>query len=303
MSSSPQKTPQPERVFDFRTISETLDGLLINVERDLKRRVNEASDIPIARGFLLMRVAALFARQLYDSIRFLCADVETPGRRPDYVVAVPSIVRTMQETLFTVIYLNEDFPNRADSFHKAGWREHREERGKYCNEYSNMPEWRPFLNRFKQSVQMGIEHLQLAPEEAKRPQDTIDYFPIGQRLLDAMGKSNQPFAKWLDKWFYDEASAVAHFTPLGMVKIAGYLLRDMASESDRKVIEEESMRKFKGFYYMMATIVVTAIASELEHQFHLKNRDQIVKIWQKIRIDFPDAREVCERRYDGMLGM
>jgi hypothetical protein len=77
----------------------------------------------------------------------------------------------------------------------------------------------------------------------------------------------------------------------------------MAPESDRKIIEEESMRKFKGFYYMMATIVVIAIASELEHQLHLNNRNQIVKVWEKIRIDFPDAEEVCSRRYDELLGM
>ncbi|MFL6311126.1 MAG: hypothetical protein ACJ71W_03380 [Terriglobales bacterium] len=156
MSSSAEKTPQPERVFDFGTISETIDGLLINVHRDLKSRINEARDIPTARGFLLMRIAALFARQLYDSIRFLCADVESLGRRPEYVFAVPSIVRTMQEILFTIMYVNEDFPARADEFQKAGWREHNEERGKYCNEYSKMPEWRPFLKKFKQSVQMGF---------------------------------------------------------------------------------------------------------------------------------------------------
>jgi hypothetical protein len=302
MTSSPKTSPQSERVFDFGTVSETIDGLLINVHRDLKRRINEARDIPTARGFLLMRIAALFARQLYDSIRFLCADVESPGRRPEYVFAVPSIVRTMQEILFTIMYVNEDFPARADEFNKAGWREHNEERGKYCNEYSKMPEWRPFLKKFKQSVQMGIEHLQLSPEEAKQPQ-SIDYFPIGQRLLDAMAKANQPFAKWLDKWFYDETSAIAHFTPLGMIKIAGYLTRDMASEADRKSIEEVSIHKFKGFYYMMATIVVTAIASEIEHQLHLNNREQIVKIWGKIRIGFPDAEEVCIRRYDELLGM
>ncbi|HEY1528835.1 MAG TPA: hypothetical protein VGH51_21640 [Candidatus Angelobacter sp.] len=301
MSSSAQKTPQPERVFDFSTISETIDGLLINVHRDFKRHI-EARDVPTARGFLLMRIAALFARQLYDSIRFLCADVESPGPRPEYVFAVPSIVRTMQEILFTIMYVNEDFPARADEFHKAGWREHNEERGKYCNEYSKMPEWRPFLNKFKQSVQMGIQHLQLSPEESKQPQ-SIDYFPIGQRLLDAMGKSNQSFAKWLDKWFYDETSAIAHFTPLGVMKIAGYLIRDMTPEADRKMIEEESMRKFKGFYYMMATIVVMSIASELEHQLHLNNRGQIVKVWEKIRIDFPDAEEVCSRRYDELLSM
>jgi hypothetical protein len=304
MSSSPQKTPQPVRVFNVGTISETLDGLLINVQRDLKRRVNETSltSIPMSRGFLLMRIAVLFARQLYDSIRFLCADVETPGRRPEYIFTVPSILRTLEEILFTIIYLSEDFLNRSEDFHKAMYRSHHEERGKYSTEHSQKPEWKSFLNNFKQSLQMGAQFLPLTPEEAKQPHQ-INRIPIGARMLEAMGKNNRPFTQWLNKWFYDETSAIAHFTPLGVMKIAGYLVRDTAPEHIRKGLEEETMPKFKGFYYMMATIVVTAIASELEDQFHLNNRDQIVKIWGKIRIDFPDAEEVCTRRYDEMLGM
>jgi len=54
---------------------------------------------------------------------------------------------------------------------------------------------------------------------------------------------------------------------------------------------------------MMATIVVTAIASEMEHMFNLGNRDQIVQIWEKMRPMIPDAQEVCHRRYDALLRM
>ena len=69
-----------------------------------------------------MRIAALNALNAYNVVRFLCADEETPGRRPNYVLVVPSINRTLMEILFTVIYLLEDFPQRADFYQKAGWR-------------------------------------------------------------------------------------------------------------------------------------------------------------------------------------
>jgi len=58
---------------------------MFNLERDLKKRMNAARSHDTARGFLLMRVAALLMKQLYDAIRFLCADEYTKGRKPEYI--------------------------------------------------------------------------------------------------------------------------------------------------------------------------------------------------------------------------
>jgi hypothetical protein len=74
---------------DFQTILATLNVLLFNVERDLRRRISDASSGPAARGFILMRIAALFMKQAFDAIRFLCADEAAPGRRAEYIFAVP----------------------------------------------------------------------------------------------------------------------------------------------------------------------------------------------------------------------
>jgi len=276
---------------------------MFNLERDLKKRMNAARSHDTARGFLLMRVAALLMKQLFDAIRFLCADVESPGRRPEYVFAVPSITRTLLEILLTVMYVGEDFPKRSEAFHKSGWREHHEERAKYRNEYAKSPEWKTFFRNFEKSLQMGIKELGVTPDEVKDPRK-IKYVPIGQRLIDAMGSPNRAYANWLEKWFYSECSTVAHFTPLSLMKVGMYFLldvfpREMRDESS----EADSLVRFKTLYYMMATIVVTAIASEMEHLFHLGNREQIVQIWEKMRVVIPDAQEVCQRRYDALLKM
>ena len=302
MSSKRKKEFPPPRVFHFTTINKSIEGLLFNLERNLKKRSISASDEKTGAGLLLIRIAVLFARHLYDSIRFLCSDEPTTGRRIEYILAVPSINRTLQEILFTIMYIGEDFPNRADKYYKSSWRENVEERGKYCNEHSTKTEWRPFLSRFKTGLKEGTEQLKLTKEEAKNP-SSIEFFPSGHTLLKRMGKPNQPFAKWLDKWFYEETSAIAHFTPLGTLKMAGYLIHDMVPRANAKEMAEESLKRFTGFYVIMATIVVLCIASELEHLFNLGNRDQIVDIWEKIRVDFPDAIEVCARRYDKLLKM
>lgn len=301
MKSAATKPPEArEKHFDFQTIRATLEGLLFNVERDLKRRTSEASSGPAARGFILMRIAALFSRQAFDAMRFLCADEPAPGRRPEYVFVVPSITRSLLEVLFTIIYVGEDFPARADWFQKAGWREHWEERRKYLNEYSKKPEWKTFFKEFDKALQIGVTELGITPEEVKHP-ETIKYFPIGARFVKNMGSKNRSFVKWLERWLYEETSAIAHFTPLGVMKFGFFLVRDLASEKDREFLETVTMPKFRSFHMMMAAIVVTAISSELEYLFQLKNRDQIIKIWEALRVDFPDAEDICKRRYDAML--
>jgi len=295
--------PPPFKTFDFGTIKPQIEGLMFNLERDLKKRMNAARSHDTARGFLLMRVAALLMKQLYDAIRFLCADEYTKGRKPEYIFAVPSITRTLLEILLTVMYVGEDFPARSEAYHKCGWREHYEERAKYRNEYSKSPEWKQFFRNFEKSLHAGIKELGITPAEAKDPKE-IKYVPIGQRLIGAMGSPNRSYAKWLDNWFYSECSTVAHFTPLSLMKVGMYFLFDVFPEEMRdEKSQADSMMRFKGLYYMMATIVVTAIASEMEHMFNLGNRDQIVQIWEKMRPMIPDAQEVCHRRYDALLRM
>jgi hypothetical protein len=301
--SKKETLPPPLKTFDFETIRPHIEGLMFNLERDLKKRMNASSSRDTARGFLMMRVGALFMKQLFDAIRFLCADADSPGRRPEYVVAVPSITRTLLEILLTVMYVGEDFPNRSEAFHKCGWREHYEERLKYRNEYAKSPEWKPFFRNFEKSLQMGINELGITAEEAKDPKK-IKYVPIGQRLIDAMGSPNRAFANWLEKWFYRECSAIAHFTPTSLMRLSMFFMLDVVPQELRdETSEAQSLARFKTLYYMMATILVTAIASEMEDMFNLGNRDQIVQIWQKMRVIIPDAQEVCQRRYDAVLNM
>jgi hypothetical protein len=297
-----ESLPPPLKTFDFGSIRPHVEGLMFNLERDLKKRMNQTRSHDIARGFLLMRVAALMMKQLFDAIRFLCADEQSQGRRPEYVLAVPSITRTLLEILLTVLYVGEDFPKRSEAFFRSGWREHHEERAKYRNEYAKSPEWKLFFRNFDQSLQMGIKELGITPDEVQDPKK-IKYTPIGQRLIGAMGSPNRAYANWLEKWFYSECSAIAHFTPTALMKTSMYFMRDVMPKELVTNSEAETLMRFKALYYMMATIAVTAIASEIEHLFNLGNRQQIIKIWEKMRGTISDAQEVCRRRYDVLLGM
>lgn len=287
-------------VFNFETIRATLEGLLWNLERDLHRRALGSNDRPTAKGFVLMRIAVLYVKTALNAIRFLCADQNMPGRHPEHVLVIPSISRTMLEALFTVMYLSEEFPRRCESYQKAGWREQVEEMHKYKTEYSAKKEWQPFFHNFDEVLAVGAKHFEITEGEWKDPR-TIKYWMSGHQLIERMGPQNRAFAKWLDKWFYHEISAIAHFDPFGLTKIAIFLLKEQATETEQERIDADFLPRFRAFYISIAIIVVTAIASELEHSFRLNNRKQILELWENLRASIPDAEEICRKRYDGLL--
>src|SRR5439155_14213208 len=128
----------------------------------------------------------------------------------------------LMKILFTVIYLLEDFPARCEFYHKAGWREHIEELHKYKTEYAKSPEWKEFIQNYARSLQAGANALEVTEAEANDPR-SIDYWKSGYQLIDRMGSSNKPFVRWLDKWFYHEISAIAHFDPYGVTPTAVFL--------------------------------------------------------------------------------
>src|SRR5712691_7601821 len=100
-----ESLPPPFKTFNFETIKPHIEGLMFNLERDLKKRMSAAGSHDTARGFLLMRVASLLMKQLYDAIRFVCGEEYAKGRKPEYIFAVPSITRTLLEILLTVMYV------------------------------------------------------------------------------------------------------------------------------------------------------------------------------------------------------
>src|SRR5271165_3443614 len=82
-------TIKPLRGFDYKLVEPKLDGLLLNVDRDLQRKTNEfaaAQHWHATRQVIAIMSAVRFVKNSYNAVRYLTADTpEDNARKPNYV--------------------------------------------------------------------------------------------------------------------------------------------------------------------------------------------------------------------------
>jgi hypothetical protein len=111
----------------FSVIREKLDPLieaLINLlDRSFPRNL---ADIRGLQEFLL--AAMYIARNGYQAIRYLNADIpRDPSRKPEFALATAPLVRSLADLLFTMVFMRENLPSHVNWYHRATWRELKEE--------------------------------------------------------------------------------------------------------------------------------------------------------------------------------
>src|SRR5580698_2750208 len=97
--------PKPLREFNYKLVEERMDGLLINIDRDLQKRGNQAlraNSLDDERCLTLLNLMIRFARNSYDAVRYIAGDTpEDPRRKPNYVMVIPAINRQLMDLLFS----------------------------------------------------------------------------------------------------------------------------------------------------------------------------------------------------------
>jgi hypothetical protein len=139
------KTLKPSEKFDFRVVQPLLDGLLRNMDSDLRRRLEQigrTNDLDEVRRHTLLLLMLRFAINSYQAVGFLLSDLdEHPKRLPKFVLVVPPINRQLMDLWFLLVYIMDDFVPRALAYDQCGYRELVEELNKMKRIYGTDPEW------------------------------------------------------------------------------------------------------------------------------------------------------------------
>jgi hypothetical protein len=139
------KTGKPLERVDFSVVQKPLDGLIRNMDSDLKRRVDfigKTNDLDELRRFTLLHMMFRFAANSYHAVGFLLSDLDVnPKRIPRFVVIAPPINRQIMDLWFSLVYMMDDFGPRALAFDQCGYRELCEETEKMRKQYGTNREW------------------------------------------------------------------------------------------------------------------------------------------------------------------
>jgi len=294
---------KPLKDFNYRLVKEKLDGLLINVDRDLQRKVKEAAKAgrPTAsRCTELLNVMVRFAANSYHAAKYIMADEpDDPNRNMKYALILPGVNRQLLDLLFSLVYMMDDFEARSLEYQKAGWREAKEEYQRFRNRFSRDREWTPFFEASRANIAQIEPILGLTDAERKNPK-LIPYWKAPYKLTTQKTKS-RPFLKWLETWLYGDTSAQAHLSFGGLFTISPFLVAEIIGGQFQEQIENREIHSYRYQQFSRTAIVTLAIATEADARLQLRNRDALLQLWGIFGEYSAEAKEMFQHRYQALL--
>src|ERR1041385_3903537 len=133
--------PRPESVLDMGKVQGKLDTLALatanKIEREWPARHSTLPHMHFMQAVLGLKIR--LARITYRTVCFLCADQRQlePEWKPYYMLAVPTLNRTILDAIFNVLFLLEDLDNRSAWYLKSGWKEFQRDLEQYKLSYAN----------------------------------------------------------------------------------------------------------------------------------------------------------------------
>jgi hypothetical protein len=300
-----KSTGKPLQSIDFKVIQEPLEGLLRNMDEDLKRRIAQLPSTEDGerthRQLTMLLVILRFAHNSYQALGFLLSDVDShPKRLPRYVLIVPPVNRQIMDLWFSLVYIMDDFPSRALLYEQIAYRQHRQHVDRSRKRYGSDPEWSDWLDDMEALTRMMEIGIPLSDEQKANPAKVIPSWPSPHDLSTKPSKS-QDFLKFLDEEIYGDLSITAHLKPSGLMQSAMMVLADIAPERHRKLLEERTIHQYKFRNIFHTVIILLGIVSEIEMFCKLGNAEQIGKVWQRTATYNADAKEIYEFRYKAVF--
>jgi hypothetical protein len=291
-------TERPElHILPFSVIRDTLDRLLVaminRLDRDCPKGITQ---FPGAQPFFLVAIEA--AKNCYDAIRWLTSDIPKDQSPPlDLCFATPPLVRMLADLLFTVVFLGEDLPKRVVWYHKSGWRELKEECGRYHKEYGASADWQDWLKSYAAGVEVAQLKWGISQEEAQDPK-LVKWWPIPGQMLkveSGLREDRRSFLQYVYDWVYKNLSASAHLSAAGLVRNAGFLI---LPRDERR---EEILTKLKSDSVFTAITLVLAICTEVNALGQFERDEPIKYLWGILTGYSDEAQALYRRRYTALL--
>lgn len=296
---SPNAEPKP---IDFNVVGEPLNKFLLAVGNKLSREWPQRYwNVTGARELFVMHVRT--SRMTYLSALYLGADKPPdPLRQPEFCTSIPVLNRSILDSLFTIMFILEDVPNRVAWFWESDWRETKLELDRYMAEYGNLPEWQSWLAQLSEHCKTGIAHANLSAAQAADPRSLRSWPNPGAMIGHGLSPSNptpanRAFMKYLNDYFYIDLSQQAHLGAWGLAKRAPVFLDEVLNDPERP----EKLKKNRYAQLGQSVALVLALASEIEAHFNFGLRQQARFVWGLAAPAIVIVEEIYNKRYSALL--
>jgi hypothetical protein len=293
----------PLTEFNAEVVQRPLNGLLTNVNREIERSLKqaiEARDLEKERHLSLLLMMVRLASSSYESAcHLLVSAQDDPKLLTRRAIAIVPINRQMMDSLFSLVYMLDDFLVRSLEYEISGYRQLRETQDRYVARFSADPKMQDHLDNLKRLCTVTEHYLPITPQQKADP-TTIPRWPTPSRLFKRKTVS-QPFLEFLHTWLYNDTSAQSHLNAAGLAQVGAFALTGVVPDHMQTFIEDRSIRQYVYLHFTRTLTVVLAIATEIDAFQKFQNRETIQRLWGLLSGWVAEAKDVYERRYEAML--
>lgn len=286
---------------DFEVVDKPLKNLLKAFPNLIYRSwPNEVK--PDGGVQLILHSFATVTTNTYESIIWICAEKpDSFGRKLEFVLSIPPLLRALLDQVFTICFLSEDVPGRSVEFFKSGWLEVNEKLTRLEEKHGNSPKWSQFFQT-NRALQDRLATLTgLTPKE-KSGETRINYWPIPSQMR---GKCRNPatadYIEYLYEWFYREFSQEAHLSMPGLI-VRGFPLV-LAHKGEKSEAELEDHIKRVRSDTVVATLTLTiALLSEIQGILNFPSVSQDLRyLWGTLGAYWDKPSDLYAQRYKNLL--
>jgi hypothetical protein len=298
----PRRKLRPLVPFDVGLIQRRLDGLLLNVDRDLQRKIRAAGATgngEMVRQLTLAITIERTASNAYAGLCYLNVDSGASHWRKRFALLMAPVNRQLMDMFCSIVFMRDDFAARTLLYERAAFRAFKEEYKLYQTASIGLPEWKAFFIDQKTLLREIAKPLKITLAE-KRNLDLIPRWKQPYKLSKQHTKS-QKFLQWMVKWLYNDTSAEAHVSGAGLFYVSPFLLADLSEEHIKHAIESRALLQYHARHFSRTIMTVLAIATEIDAQYTLRNHATAAYIWRILIDHSPEAKEMYRERYETML--
>jgi hypothetical protein len=238
------------------------------------------------------------AENTFWATRFLVADKPTnAARKIEFAVAAAPLVRSLLESLATLVFLFDDLEHRTLWFLQAGWREGVRETDRIRAVRGNDPSWASVIAQNTENLKRLFVPLGITHKQALNVIHQIKPWPQVGGMAAKLSGARKDFVSYLFDWHYRTLSEEAHPTWYGVGQTLRLLDKRLAAGDQRHELELHRSKQVS-----VSLTLMLAVATELDRELNFNKSPGARFAWSVLVDADPDVKDFYDTLYRPTLG-